>query len=94
MTEVGPVESGLHQPERPSITISGACSIRVKHDDVHSLIVLLTNSLLRKSPTSSVVDGPPMFMNTIAVGPLEPIESCVTGGATVAILRRCWAAAC
>jgi hypothetical protein len=31
----------------------------------------LTNSLLRKSPTSSVVDGPPIFRNTTAVGPLE-----------------------
>lgn len=39
-----------------------------------------TNSLLKKSPTSSVVDGPPMFMNTIAVGPFEPTVSCVTGG--------------
>jgi hypothetical protein len=27
----------------------------------------LTNNLLRKSPTSSVVDGPPMFKNTTAV---------------------------
>lgn len=27
-----------------------------------------------------------MFMKTIAVGPLEPAELCVTGGATVAIL--------
>jgi len=51
----------------------------------------LTNSLLRKSPTSSVVDGPPMFMNTIAVGPLDDVMSCVTGGATVAIDRLCGA---
>lgn len=28
-----------------------------------------------------------MFMNTIAVGPFEPVESWVTGGATVAIAR-------
>lgn len=28
-----------------------------------------------------------MFMNTIAVGPFEPAESWVTGGATVAIAR-------
>jgi hypothetical protein len=34
-----------------------------------------TKSLLRKSPTSSVVDGPPIFMNTIAVGPLELVAS-------------------
>ena len=43
-----------------------------------------TNSRLRKSPTSSVVDGPPIFMNTMAVGPFEPIAFCVTGGTTVA----------
>ena len=35
----------------------------------------LTNSLLRKSPTSSVVEGPPMFMNTIAVGPFDEVAS-------------------
>jgi len=45
----------------------------------------LTNSLLRKSPTSSVVDGPPMFMKTMAVGPFEDVASWVTGGTTVAI---------
>lgn len=39
-----------------------------------------TKSRLRKSWTSSVVDGPPMFMKTIAVGPFEPAEFCVTGG--------------
>jgi len=33
-----------------------------------------TNNLLRKSPTSSVVEGPPMFINTIAVGPLEEVD--------------------
>jgi hypothetical protein len=27
-----------------------------------------------------------MFMKTMAVGPLEPVESCVTGGMTVAML--------
>lgn len=54
-----------------------------------------TKSLLRKSPTSSVVDGPPIFMNTIAVGPFELVASCVTGGAGVAndrnwfVLVRC-----
>ena len=30
-----------------------------------------------------------MFMKTIAVGPLEPRELCVTGGATVAIRHLC-----
>jgi len=30
-----------------------------------------------------------MFMNTIAVGPLEDVISCVTGGTTVAIDRDC-----
>lgn len=44
-----------------------------------------TNNLLRKSPTSLVVEGPPMFMNTMAVGPLGDVASCVTGGTTVAI---------
>jgi len=43
-----------------------------------------TKSLLRKSPTSPVVDGPPMFMNTIAVGPFFPVAFCVTGGTTAA----------
>lgn len=41
----------------------------------------LTKSLDRKSPTSSVVDGPPMFMKTIAVGPFELVASWLTGGA-------------
>ena len=44
-----------------------------------------TNNLLRKSPTSAVVDGPPMFIKTMAVGPLDEVASCVTGGTTVAI---------
>lgn len=42
-----------------------------------------TKSRLKKSPTSSVVDGPPMFMKTIAVGPLDPAEFCVTGGVCI-----------
>ena len=33
---------------------------------------MLTNRRLRKSPTPSIVDGPPMFMKTMAVGPFEP----------------------
>lgn len=45
---------------------------------------LFTNKRLRKSPTSSVVDGPPMLRNTIAVGPFELAAFCVTGGAGVA----------
>lgn len=37
-----------------------------------------------------MVDGPPMFKKTIAVGPLEPVESCATGGAAAAARpRRC-----
>jgi hypothetical protein len=44
---------------------------------------LHTNKALRKPWTSSVVDGPPMFMNTIAVGPFEPLGTCA--GATVAL---------
>jgi hypothetical protein len=50
-----------------------------------------TKSLLRKSPTSFVVDGPPMFMNTIAVGPFELVASCVTGGTGVANDRNWFA---
>ena len=30
-----------------------------------------------------------MFINTIAVGPFDPTEFCVTGGATVASLDLC-----
>lgn len=44
-----------------------------------------TNNRLRKSPTSPVVEGPPMFIKTMAVGPLADVASCVTGGITVAI---------
>jgi hypothetical protein len=48
--------------------------------------VSYTKSLLRKPPTSSSLYGPPMFRKTIAVGPLELVESWVTGGtATVAM---------
>ena len=43
-----------------------------------------TKRRLRKSPTSSTVDGPPMFRNTMAVGPLEPSEFWVTGCTAVA----------
>lgn len=43
-----------------------------------------TNNLLKKDSTSSVVDGPPMFMKTMAVGPFDDIPSCVTGGTAVA----------
>jgi len=52
----------------------------------------LTNNLLRKSPTSAVVEGPPMFIKTMAVGPLEPVLSWVTGGTTVAMDCCCEAA--
>jgi hypothetical protein len=41
-------------------------------------------SRLRKGPTSSVVEGPPMFMKTMAVGPWEGV---VFGEVTVAIRR-------
>lgn len=44
----------------------------------------LTNNLLRKLPTASVVAGPPIFMKTMAVGPLLEVASCVIGGTTVA----------
>jgi hypothetical protein len=39
--------------------------------------------MLRKPWTSSVVDGPPIFMKTIAVGPFEPFGTGV--GAIVAL---------
>lgn len=48
-----------------------------------------TNNLLRKEPTSDVVDGPPIFMNMIAVGPLDDVASCVTGGTTTEAIERC-----
>lgn len=48
-----------------------------------------TKSLLRNPPTSSVVDGPPIFINTIAVGPFLLVESCVTGGTGVANPLNC-----
>lgn len=44
------------------------------------------NKRERKGPTSAVVDGPPMFMKTMAVGPV--VEEDVTGGATVANRRE------
>lgn len=44
-----------------------------------------TNNRLRKSPTSSVVDGPPIFMKTIAVPSLDRAEFDVTGRAVVAM---------
>jgi hypothetical protein len=34
-----------------------------------------TKRRLKKSSTSFVVDGPPMFIKTIAVGPFEPVAS-------------------
>lgn len=43
-----------------------------------------TNSLLKKSSTSFVVDGPPIFKKTMAVGPFDPVAFCVTGGTVVA----------
>lgn len=53
------------------------------------VLIKLTNSLLKKSPTSSVVEGPPMFINTIAVGPFLLVLSWVTGGTTVAMVLDC-----
>lgn len=47
----------------------------IKSELIHSAEdtgTALTKSRLKKSSTSSVVDGPPMLRNTIAVGPLEP----------------------
>lgn len=40
----------------------------------------------RNGPTSAVVEGPPIFMNTMAVGPVEEVE--VTGEVTVAYDRE------
>lgn len=62
--------------------ISRSTAVKERSVGVH------TNSLLRKSPTSSVVDGPPIFIKTIAVGPFDEVTSWVTGGTIVAILRN------
>lgn len=51
--------------------------------------VFHTNSLLKKGPTSAVVEGPPIFMKTIAVGPLDDVTFCVTGGVTTEAIARC-----
>jgi hypothetical protein len=42
----------------------------------------------RKPWTSSVVAGPPIFMKTMAVGPLEPVGAGGAAGAIVALPRR------
>lgn len=77
MLAVVPEGLDRHQPKSDkSITRQG----HVKSAEVRKR----TNSLLRKSSTSLVVDGPPMFRKTIAVGPSEPVASCVTGGTAVA----------
>lgn len=47
-----------------------------------------TNNLLKKLPTSSVVDGPPMFIKTIAVPFFEPVL-CVTGATVALPLLHC-----
>ena len=47
----------------------------------------LTKRRLRKSPTSFVVDGPPMLRNTTAVGPLDFFASPVELDDTDARLR-------
>jgi hypothetical protein len=47
-----------------------------------------TNNLLKKSPTSSVVDGPPMFINTMAVPFFGPVL-CVTGATDALPLLHC-----
>jgi hypothetical protein len=47
-----------------------------------------TNNLLKKLPTSSVVDGPPIFMKTIAVPFFEPVL-CVTGATDALPLLHC-----
>ena len=41
----------------------------------------------RKGETSGRVAGPPMFMKTMAVGPVREVEDWVTGGWTVAMAR-------
>ena len=79
----------LQSSERDQVAICLCTDERLKEE---RWTVRLTNSLLRKSPTSPVVEGPPMFMNTIAVGPLEPVLSWVTGGTTVAMDCCCEAA--
>src|SRR5689334_13349443 len=78
MTVIVQEVSSLRQPGQVGSAESNK-PVRVAH----------TKSLLRKSPTCSVVEGPPMFMNTIAVGPFDPVKFCVTGGATDAMPAFC-----
>ena len=48
-----------------------------------------TKSMERNPWTSSVVEGPPIFMKTIAVGPLEPVLASATGATVAFPLRHC-----
>jgi hypothetical protein len=51
--------------------------------------VVRTNNLLKKLCTSSVFDGPPMFMKTIAVPwPSAPVF-CATGATVALLLLHC-----
>ena len=76
----------LKSPQRNKITVGlWKKEIKISHDPKERRNPRThTNSLLRKGSTSSVVDGPPMFMKTMAVGPFDPVASWVTGGTTVA----------
>ena len=64
---------GLKASKRDQISIGLACGQLVLAKDISSTEADdgLTNNLLRKLPTSSVVEGPPIFIKTIAVGPFE-----------------------
>ena len=75
---------GLHAAKGNEVRISLLDNVSICLIWVPSVY---TNNLLRKPPTSSVVEGPPMFMKTMAVGPFEEVASWVTGGTTVAIVR-------
>jgi hypothetical protein len=67
--------------------VSDRCQTASISGLILQLMGLQTNNLLRKSPTSPVVEGPPIFISTIAVGPLEDVASWVTGGTAVASPR-------
>lgn len=80
MIEVCPRESGRHQPSIFHLAIS-TLTLTLKS----ALVSMIhTKSRLKKSPTSLSVEGPPMLRKTMAVGPLEPVASCVTGWTGVA----------
>lgn len=70
---------------KPSERYEICVRLNVSVEELLSGVFVHTNSLLKKSPTSSVVDGPPMFMKTIAVPFLELTGIWAADGATLAL---------